>query len=218
MRFLSQSSNTNLRRGASAATTLLALGLCVFLANCGATHPVHYYTLETMPSAPAQAQTVYPITLVVGHITTPLLYRDDRLVFGNGTVELGADFYNRWAETPASMIESMLLDDLRATGAFRSVQLQSSNAKADYIVRGRLSAFNEVDNGGNVAARFVIEFELYQPKTGAVVWTAPPYAHDEPVNGKATTAVVEALQTNVRAGLQQVTSSITQYFASHPAQ
>ena len=68
-----------------------------------------------------------------------------------------------------------------------------------------------------IAARFAIEFELFQPKTGTVVWTFS-YAHDEPVSGKTIAAVVEALQTNVRAGLQQAISSLTQYFAAHPAQ
>jgi len=58
---------------------------------------------------------------------------------------------------------------------------------------------------------------LFQPKTGSVVWTFP-YSHDEPASGKNMSDVVLALQSNVRTGLQLATSSLTQYFASHPAQ
>jgi len=169
-----------------------------------------------MPVSAPQSSTVYPVTIVVGHITAPLLYRDDRIVYSNGQVELGADYFHRWAEAPTEMLESMLLQDLRASGQFRAVQRLGSNAKGDYVLRGHLSAFNEVDTGG-AAAQFAIEFELFQPKTGSVVWTFP-YSHDEPANGKNMSDVVLALQSNVRSGLQQATSSLTQYFASHPAQ
>jgi ABC-type uncharacterized transport system auxiliary subunit len=200
----------------SAGLAALALALCVLLANCGSARPVKYYTLEAMPAPAAQSPSAYPVTIVVGHISAPLLYRDDRIVYSNGQVELGADNFNRWAEQPTEMLESMLLQDLRSSGQFRTVQRMSSNSKGDYLLRGHLSAFNEVDTPG-IAARFVIEFELFQPKTGAVVWTFP-YSHDEPVNGKTMSAVVTALQSNVRAGLQQATSSLAQYFASHPAQ
>lgn len=205
-----------LARTSSLSLAALTLALCVLLANCGSARPVKYYTLAGPPSPAASAANVFPVTIVVGHISAPLLYRDDRMVFSNGDVQLGSDSYNRWAETPTEMLESMMLQDLRATGQFRTVQRLTSNSKGDYMLRGHLSAFNEVDSPG-IAARFVIEFELFQQKTGTVVWTFP-YSHDEPVNGKTVSAIVLALQSNVRAGLQQATGSLTQYFATHPPQ
>jgi ABC-type uncharacterized transport system auxiliary subunit len=219
MRFSSPCSNSDARPRASASSVsaaTLALAFCVLLANCGSARPVSYYRLEATPVSAPQSSTVYPVTIVVGHITAPLLYRDDRIVYSNGQVELGADYFHRWAEAPTEMLESMLLQDLRASGQFRSVQRLASSAKGDFVLRGHLSAFNEVDTGG-AAAQFAIEFELFQPKTGSVVWTFP-YSHDEPANGKNMSDVVLALQSNVRTGLQQATSSLTQYFASHPAQ
>ncbi len=219
MRFFAPCSKPDARPRASASSVssaALALAFCVLLANCGSARPVSYYRLEAMPAAAPQSSTVYPVTIVVGHITAPLLYRDDRIVYSNGQVELGADYFHRWAEAPTEMLESMLLQDLRASGQFRAVQRLGSSAKGDYVLRGHLSAFNEVDTGG-AAAQFAIEFELFQPKTGSVVWTFP-YSHDEPANGKNMSDVVLALQSNVRTGLQQATSSLTQYFASHPAQ
>jgi ABC-type uncharacterized transport system auxiliary subunit len=82
-------------------------------------------------------------------------------------------------------------------------------------LRGHLSAFNEVDTP-QVAARFSIELELFERKSGTLVWTQS-YIHDEPVSTKNVPAVVDALQTNVRTGLQQLTSSLSQYFASQGA-
>ena len=111
----------------------------MLLANCGSARPVKYYTLEGLPSpAPSASPATYPVTIVVGHITAPLLYRDDRMVFSNGDVQLGSDSFNRWAEQPTEMLESMMLQDLRATGQFRTVQRLTSNSKGDYMLRGHL--------------------------------------------------------------------------------
>jgi cholesterol transport system auxiliary component len=199
---------------AHAGLAALALALCVLLSNCGSARPVKYFTIQGTPPAIQQSTTTYPVTIVVGHINAPLLYRDDRMVYSNGSVELGSDSYNRWAEQPTEMIESMLVQNLRATGQFRAVQRMSSSGKGEYILRGRLSAFNEVDNPG-ITARFTIDLELLHAKSGNVVWTFP-YTNDQPVPEKSVTAIVLALQTNVRTGLQQATASLVQYFATHP--
>jgi cholesterol transport system auxiliary component len=199
----------------SAGLTALVIALCVLLTNCGSARPVKYFSIQGTPPAASQtAAPTYPVTIVVGHIAAPLLFRDDRMVYSNGSVELGSDSYNRWAEQPTDMIESMLVQNLRASGQFRAVQRMSSSGKGEYLLRGHLTAFNEVDNPG-ITARFTIDFELLQIKTGTVVWTFP-YTHDEPVTEKSVTAIVLALQANVRSGLQQATASLTQYFASNP--
>jgi len=213
-----RSTESRLRASASSAgLTALVIALCVLLTNCGSARPVKYFSIQGTPPAASQpASPAYPVTIVVGHIAAPLLFRDDRMVYSNGAVELGSDSYNRWAEQPTDMIESMLVQNLRATGQFRAVQRMSSSGKGEYLLRGHLTAFNEVDSPG-ITARFTIDFELLQTKTGTVVWTFP-YSHDEPVGEKTVTAIVLALQTNVRSALQQTTSSLTQYFASHPQQ
>jgi cholesterol transport system auxiliary component len=223
MRFFASSnlSSTESRPRASASSaglTALVIALCVLLTNCGSARPVKYFTIQgTPPPTAAQPPSQYPVTIVVGHITAPMLFRDDRMVYSNGAVELGSDSYNRWAEQPTDMIENILVQDLRASGQFRAVQRMSSSGKGEYILRGHLSAFNEVDSPG-ITARLTLDLELLQTKTGTVVWTFPTYSHDEPVGEKTVTAIVLALQANVRSALQQATSSLTQYFATHPQQ
>jgi ABC-type uncharacterized transport system auxiliary subunit len=197
------------------APTVAALALCVILANCGAARPVKYYTLVGTPSASSSnAAAPIPVTLLLGHITAPHLYRDDRIVYGMGPVELGEYEDHRWAEMPTDMIEQVLLNDLRAAGQYRDVERQSSNAKGDYVLRGHLIALDEVDTPA-MAARFAMEVELFDPKAGGIVWSQT-YSHDEPVNGKKIAVIVEAMQTNVHAGVQQLVSALGQYVASHP--
>jgi ABC-type uncharacterized transport system auxiliary subunit len=201
------------RRIQQAALIVLLAGVA---AGCGASRPVKYYVLDIGPAPATSPSAQVPVTLLVSHITASHLYRDDRLVYGSGTVELGTYEYERWAEPPAELMQDMVISSLRASGNYRSVSRISSNLRGDYIVRGHLYALDEVESQG-LAARFSFQLELFDPKSGATLWSSA-YTHDEPVNGKKVSDVVEALDRDVRAGLTQLTGELGQYFASHPPQ
>ncbi len=192
------------------------LMLAMWVAGCGAARPVKYYVLDMNP-APANATAPQiPVTLLVGRLVTSHLYRDDRLVYGSGPVQLGTYEYDRWAEAPADMVQDMLVTTLRSTGQFRSVSKVMSNVRGEYVVRGHLYSMYGVDQP-ELVARFTIQLELYDPNTRTTVWSQI-YTHDEPVAAKTVTAIVEAMDKNVTAGMQQLSAGITQYFASHPPQ
>jgi ABC-type uncharacterized transport system auxiliary subunit len=184
------------------------------LSGCGATRPTKYYVLDVPapPAAPSPAP--YPVSLLVARPIASHLYRDDRIVFGAGPVELGTYEFERWAQSPADMMQDLLVSYLRASKQYRSVLRPGSNARGDYIVRSYLRSLAEIDSP-NFVARFDIHVDLYDPKQGTAVWSGN-YSHDEPVGSKTVSAVVEALDKNVRDGMQQLTSEMGQYFAEHP--
>ncbi len=183
------------------------------MAACGSTRPSKYYQIE-VPETPPAASNPWPVALLLGRISAPHLYRDDRIVYRTGPEQLGAYEYHRWAEPPTEMLEDALLRMLRASGRYRTVQPLRSNARGDFILRGRLHHFEEV-SGGSLAARVAFEMELYEPQTGTTVWTHF-YSSDEPVQGKEVAQVVQALDRNVKRGLQEVTTGLEQYFSAHP--
>ncbi len=196
--------------------TALVLLLAGVVAGCGASRPVKYYVLDIGPAPATSPSAQVPVTLLVSHITASHLYRDDRLVYGSGAVQLGTYEYERWAEPPAELMQDMVISSLRASGTYRSVSRINSNLRGDYIIRGHLYALDEVESQG-LAARFSFQLELFDPKSGATLWSGA-YTHDEPVSGKKVSDVVEALDRDVRAGLTQLTGELGQYFASHPPQ
>ena len=190
----------------TAATGMLGCG--------GATRPSKYYALD-LPAMPAPAGSgSYPVSLLVGRVTAPHLYRDDRLVYRAEGMELGTYEYHRWAEPPTDMLEAMMVRLLRTSGKYQTVQALHSNARGDYIVRGRLHDFEEVTGSSGIVARVAMEVELYELKSGKTVWTNF-YAHDEPVAGKEVPDVVAALNRNVQAGLGQMAASLDEYFAKN---
>jgi cholesterol transport system auxiliary component len=193
---------------------LLIGGLGAMLAaGCGSARPMRYYTLDR-PAANAQpADSAYAVSLLVGRISAPHVLRDDRIAYGMTDVEMGLYYEHRWSEPPPEMLETMLVEKLRASGKYKAVQKITSSSRGDYILRGHLSSLNEMDLPSGIAGRFAMQLELFQPKTGTVVWTES-YSHDEPVAGKKVNDVVEALQKNVEAGLNQLTAGLDRYFAA----
>lgn len=193
----------------------LVILLAGFSAACGAARPNKYYVLDVSPPAPAASQPdPYPVNLIVGRVSAPELYRDSRIVYGSGDIQLGAYEYHRWAELPPEMLQRLLVSSLRATGQYRSVTPIGSTARGDYIVRGQLFSLYGVDRP-NLVARFSMEVDLFDPKSGETVWS-DKYSHDEPVDGKTVANVVEAMDRDVRAGMNQFATNLGQYFAAHP--
>ncbi len=208
----SEGAGIGVARRALITAAALTVGL---LSGCGATRPSKYYQL-TVPADPSVVEKAdaVPVTLLLGALMTSHLYREDRIVYGDGAEQLGAYEYQRWAEPPTEMIEEVLLRELRASGRYRAVQSRRSNMQGDFALRGRLYDFKEL-NGAQMSARVTLELEMRDLKNGATVWTHY-YTHDEPVSGKDVPAVVAALDKNVQGGVKEVVESLDQYFATHP--
>jgi len=200
----------------AAKITLSLLALAVVLAaGCGAARPSKYYQL-TVPadSAPAANSNPLPITLLIGRVTAPALYREDQIVYSSGGENMGTYEYQRWSEPPTEMIAEVMLRQFRASGRYHGVYNLRSDIHGDFLLHGHLYDFKEVE-GSQLVARVTLELELREIKTSAVVWTHF-YTHDEPASGKDVGAVVTALNKNVQQGIAEFRASLDQYFAEHP--
>jgi ABC-type uncharacterized transport system auxiliary subunit len=191
--------------------------LACLAAGCVSARSPRYYRLNLAPVAAQSDVSPFQVSILVGRLNASRILRDDRVVYGMSDVEMGVDEYHRWTEPPTEMIEELLVQQLRHSGRYKSVQRISSTARGDYLLRGRLGSLNEIDDPAGIKARFNIQLELFDQKSGSVVWTGS-YSHDDPVEKKTVTAVVESLQKNVNAGIEQLTASLAQYFASRPSQ
>jgi ABC-type uncharacterized transport system auxiliary subunit len=197
-------------------TLIPALALSLALLNgCGAARPSKFYQLTVPSDKPVTTgPATYPITLLLGQISSSHLYKEDHIIYTSSGEAMGTYEYHRWAEPPTEMITDVLLRELRMSGRFQRVYSLRSDAHGDYILRGHLYDFREI-SGSGLAARVTFEFELRDVKTATPVWNRT-YSHDEPVGGKDVSAVVAAMDRNVQSGLNDILSSLDQFFAAHP--
>jgi len=204
---------SQIMRAANGVVLTLAVS---FACGCGASRPFKYYQLS--PSNGLSSATTaepFPITLTLGHMRAPHLYREDRIVYSAKGEEMGTYEYQRWTEPPTEMIEETMLRALRASGRYQAVYPFGSDLRGDFLLRGQLFDFKEVSSE-ILVARVTLELELSDTKSGATVWNHN-YSYDEPVNGKDISAVVAALDRNVQRCVAEVGTSLDQYFRSRSA-
>jgi len=192
-------------------TLVLFIGI---LGGCGAAHPSEYYHL-TVPGSPRATanQNAYPVTLVLGRVTSPNLYRQDHVVWSSDGQSMGVYQYQRWVESPTEMLADGLLREFRDSESYQGVYPEGSNMHGDYLLRVHLYDFEEISQRPLVA-RVSFDGELREMKSGTIVWTHY-YTHDEPVSRKAVSAVAAAMDRNVQMGVSECKASLDHYFSTH---
>ena len=180
-------------------------------ASCVATRPVHYYTIE--PAAPPTNRSKPDgLILLVGQITAPEALQDDRIRYRIGSNEAGAYEYRRWTERPGSMVGISLMRALRASGQYQRVMESSSSASGDYLVRGKLYEFGEVDNA-SIQTKISLQLELVDSKTNRNVWDRV-VEREEPVSSKNVADVVQSLDRNLQHVVSETAAEIGKFLAT----
>ncbi len=188
--------------------------LAILAAGCGSPKPIRYYEISYPPVGQAKMPST-DATLLVRSFTTSHLYREDRIVYGSDSEQMGTYMNERWSEPPSEMLQYALVRELRSTGGFRIVTALRSDSTGDFLLTGHLYDFKEV-SGNGLVARLSFDSELRDLKAGKTIWTYT-YNHDEPVSGKDVAAVVAAMDKNVQRAVQEVEVGIQQVLAAYPA-
>jgi ABC-type uncharacterized transport system auxiliary subunit len=189
-------------------TSLLALSL----GACGGSKPIRYYTLQ-VPPAPTLTSSTSSISLAVASINGAQIFQNEPIAYRIGVNEIGTYQFSQWAEPPVNLVRRRLIRMLRASGDYQSVTELGTNSGGQFLLRGRLYDFEEVDSGSSIAALVSLEFDLYDRKSGRVVWSHF-YSQSEPVSVKEISAIVTALDLNLDRGLKEVAAGLDQYFST----
>jgi ABC-type uncharacterized transport system auxiliary subunit len=189
----------------------LAVVGCLVSAACLSTRPVHYYTLEA-PAAPANQSRLDGPILLVGSIATPEALQDGRIRYRAGSNEAGAYEYHRWAERPGSMVRDALMRALRSSGKYQRVLEAASSTNGDYLLRGKLDEFDEVDKG-SIETKISLRLELLDRKTNQNIWDRT-VEREEPVSGKSVVDVVQSLDRNLQHVVSEIAGEIDTFLAA----
>jgi len=185
----------------------------VSLCGCGSPRPINYYDLQ-IPAVPTPAGHTYPIAVVVGRIQGSDLLDASPIVYKSRRNQMGTYAYHRWSDAPVQLVQEKLVRMLRTGGEYQSITRSGDPSGGDLLIRGRLYDFTELDSDG-VSGLVSLEIELYNRRTGKILWTHF-YTGTEPVPGKKVQVpeVAQALDRNLDRGLKEVVAGLSQYFAS----
>ncbi|SPE32484.1 exported hypothetical protein [Candidatus Sulfopaludibacter sp. SbA3] len=188
----------------------LVIAGCLISSGCISTKPVHYYTLATT-APPANRSKSDGLILLVGSITSPPALQDSRIRYRAGSNEAGAYEYHRWTEQPGSMVRNALMRALRESGKYQRVLESGSSANGDYLLRGKLEEFDEVDLA-SIQTKISLHLELVDRKTNQHIWDHS-VEREEPVSGKTVAEVVQSLDRNLQHVVSQIGDEIDQVVA-----
>lgn len=181
---------------------------CIAGAGCVSTKAAHYYTLGAVPP-PATQGKPDGLTLLVGNITTPEALQDGRIRYRTGSNEVGAYEYHRWTERPGLMVRDSLIRALRDSGKYQRVLESGSSASGDYLLRGKLDEFDEVDRA-SIQTKISLHVELVDRKTNQNVWDHI-VEREEPVGGKSVVEVVQSLDRNLQHVVSETAGEIDKF-------
>jgi ABC-type uncharacterized transport system auxiliary subunit len=152
------------------------------------------------------------VTLQIANIDAPPIMRDGRILYQVGANEVGTYEYHRWVETPDRMVQNALVRLLRSSGKYQSIDRIIAGAKPDYVVRGKIYEFAEIDKPA-IYTRVSMEIELHEAPSNRTVWSHV-YSGEEKVEGKEMPDVVQSFDQNLRQRLSEIVIGLDQYFAA----
>lgn len=161
-----------------------------------------YFTV----AMPAPAPTSDPKTsfvLDVPRFQAAEALRDDRILYFQSATELNYYEYHRWSAAPATLMSELVANRLRGTGAFSDVRLFPRTRPGDYVLRGRLTDFEELDDEPAGHVRVGLALELVRSRDHKTVWSDTRRLTGE-IQGKGVEGVVDALNSSASRLLDQI--------------
>ncbi len=188
---------------------VVGLGL---LGGCSGIPPTYYYRVhsEENEANGVNAGEVIPVVIGVTPCTADLLYKGDKIVYRNSPYEVQFYHYRRWVAPPQKLVTEAIVNRFKASGAFQKVVQLPAADRIDYLLKGRIRAFEEWDEPNSWFGLVSLELVLQDPATRASVWqktftAKTPAAKKEPVE------VVRAISTSLNQVLDEAIAEIAHY-------
>ncbi len=184
--------------GRAAALGLLAT---LVLASCGGLPETYYYTLR-IPPPPATNDPKTRFVLGVERFRAREMLRDDRIVYYVTPTELNYYHNHRWSADPAAMLTDLTTRWLDEAGVFAAVTVLPTRQPVDYVLKGRVLNFEEVDDEAGGHSRVTLELMLVRTGDQRVVWSSLRQM-ERPVQQKGIAGVVKAMNDSSEALLRE---------------
>ena len=150
--------------------------LLLALAGCGMSllqpgsdaAEIHVYTLEWTPSKPAASPPGKGPTLLIAPPRANAGYTGSDMIYVRRAYELDHYLYHRWADSPARMLEPLLLLAAERSGLFGQVIPAGTQALPDLRLDSRLLHLRQVFGRNGCRVEFGIRIDLVDVASGRV--------------------------------------------------
>ncbi len=113
----------------------------LLLSSCSLFSPVqtdeHLYVLNTLPQINAN-KTHRNKVIMVAPVETSSLYNTTEMAYTTQAYQIAYFAKNKWAETPAKMLQSLIFQTLEKSHSFKSVVTPIFKGRYDYVLNTQL--------------------------------------------------------------------------------
>jgi len=167
--------------------------LAMFVSGCGGGKipETHYYTLKFPPPAPfSDPKTA--LLLDIEPFRSSVNLRDDRITYYQSPTEFSYYEYHHWSPDPATMLTELARRRLNEMAVFAHVRSFPSREPSDFILKGHLLNFDELDYEPGGKVRVALDLRLVRTRDQKAVWSdRREVVHS--IDGKGVDGVVNAL-------------------------
>lgn len=159
---------------------ILSLSILVLGSGCSLIFPrgdgknkMHNYVLEYNPQVvTTELKSVpWPANVRVRDFSITEPYGQNEIVYRQSKYQMGLYNFELWAVKPEFMISDMVFRHLRDAKIFQQVSRSIELENVDYILRGEITALEEVDQDSSWFAHLAMSMYLVDNRTQRVVWT-----------------------------------------------
>jgi ABC-type uncharacterized transport system auxiliary subunit len=190
---------------------VLALGLMIgfiALSSCGGIRYPDYYALN-FPAPPSAHRIQRPVagSLAVREFRSPVFLREGAIVYRPSAEQIAFYQYHRWAEDPRRAVTGLMMQDLEASGFFRSVDVYDGRGSPDLVLSGTLEHLEELDHAGKVSVQVTISARLVTANNGEVVWQDTSSKTGTP-DQRTIAAIVDEMSRQMGSAVESLVSSM----------
>ena len=190
----------------------------VGLAGCAKIRYPSYYVLNVPPPSPTGRALSLLNPVAVRQFSSPAFLREGPIIYRESPEQLQFYNYDRWALDPRRAATSAIVSEMRARGAFQSVDLYDGSTTCDWIVSGTLDHLEEVDERADVWIEVGLSARLKSVRTGEVLWQDTSIKRVK-VDKRSVPGVVAGMSREMGTAVEAlVTSMLDRLSTPAPAQ
>ena len=190
---------------------LVTASLC--LAGCSKIKYPSYYALNVPP--PPSASQPKPIlgSVAVKTFTAPGFLREGPIVYRPAPDQVSFYDYHRWAEDPRREVTTAVVNEMRARGLFRSVDVFDGHNSPECLLTGTLDHLEEVDGASEVSTEVSLSARLIDLRSGKVLWQDTS-SKTSKLDQRSVPGIVAEMSRDLASAVERLVSSMQDRLAA----
>jgi uncharacterized lipoprotein YmbA len=159
-------------RNSLSTLSILLMAALASLTGCGGKVRYPSYYVLNLPAATPAANQSAPILgpVVVREFDAPRFLRGGSITYRESPEKLGFYEYAHWAVDPRRAVTGEMIQQMRSSGLFRSVDTFDGHGSPECMLTGAIDHLEEVDEGRDVSVEVAMSARLTNLRTGEVLW------------------------------------------------